>query len=333
VVRAIVGSVAAALLVSACTSGGGHSNVATSNAPSSTSAQSAAVAASTSTKPARSVSVHVSLKISDGQTVGVGMPYIAFFDKKITDGRAFAQATKVTVNGSPADARWYFEYSDPVSGHVMEAHLRMAKYWPAHASIHVSIAAEGKSGGVVPNQPNAQYTFTNSVTSNFATGDARIAVVYDSTHSITVLDDGKVWGTSPVSLGADHTPTRRGFKVIMEQLPTVCMRDSQGTYHLCGVKYDSRLTYDGEYLHAAPWNCIGPPGCTGRENNIGRADSSNGCTNLLPADAVKLFNFLRVGDVVNYPDADGPRMQLGDGYGDWNVTWPLWVTGGAVPTS
>jgi lipoprotein-anchoring transpeptidase ErfK/SrfK len=206
----------------------------------------------------------------------------------------------------------------------MEAHLRMSKYWPAHATIRVVIAAKGASGGAVANQPNAHYTFADNITSDFATGDARIAVVYDQTHTITVLDDGRIWGTFPVSLGADSTPTRRGFKVIMEQYPTVCMRDSQGTYHLCGVKYDSRLTYDGEYLHSAPWNVA----------NITRGvDSSNGCTNLLPADAVKLYNFLRIGDVVNYPDADGPRMQLGDGYGDWNVTWSLWLTGGAVPTT
>jgi lipoprotein-anchoring transpeptidase ErfK/SrfK len=272
----------------------------------------------------KSVPVHVSAKIADGTTVGIGLPYIAYFDRKITDGRAFAQTTTVTVNGTIVNARWYFEYSDPKSGYVMEAHLRMAKYWPAHATIHVAIAAKGLSGGDVPNQAGAQYKFANNVTSDFATGDARIAIVYDSTHSITVLDDGRVWGTFPVSLGADSTPTRRGFKVIMEQYPTVCMRDSQGTYHLCGVKYDSRLTYDGEYLHAAPWNVT----------NIKRGvDSSNGCTNLLPADAIKLFDFLKVGDVVNYPDANGPRMQLGDGYGDWNLTWSLWLTGGAIATT
>ena len=40
----------------------------------------------------------------------------------------------------------------------------------------------------------------------------------------------------------------------MEQYPTTCMHDIAGTYYECGIKFDSRLTYDGEYLHAAPWN-------------------------------------------------------------------------------
>ena len=62
-------------------------------------------------------------------------------------------------------------------------------------------------------------------------------------------------------------------------------------------------------------------------------DSSNGCTNLLPDDAKKLYDFLRVGDVVIYPNANGPAMSLGAGYGDWNVSWGEWQTGGLVPTT
>jgi lipoprotein-anchoring transpeptidase ErfK/SrfK len=89
------------------------------------------------------------------------------------------------------------------------------------------------------------------------------------------------------------------------------------------VKYTQRLTYDGEYLHSAPWNVY---------NITHGIDSSNGCTNLLPADATKLYGYLGIGDVVQYPNANGPRMQLGQGYGDWNVTWSLWQTGGAIPT-
>jgi hypothetical protein len=26
-------------------------------------------------------------------------------------------------------------------------------------------------------------------------------------------------------------------------------------------------------------------------------------------------------------------MQMGDGYGDWNVSWPQWQTGGLYSTS
>ena len=47
-----------------------------------------------------------------------------------------------------------------------------------------------------------------------------------------------------------------------------------------GIKYTQRLTYSGEYLHAAPWNIA---------NIEHGVDSSNGCTNLLPTDAQQLY--------------------------------------------
>ena len=90
------------------------------------------------------------------------------------------------------------------------------------------------------------------------------------------------------------------------------------------VQWTQQLTSSGEYLHAAPWNTYNI------EHGI---DSSNGCTNLTLTDAQRLYDDLRVGDVVRYPDASGPAMQIGQGYGDWNVPWAQWRTGGAVPTS
>jgi lipoprotein-anchoring transpeptidase ErfK/SrfK len=140
---------------------------------------------------------------------------------------------------------------------------------------------------------------------------------------MTVDSDGRHLWTFPVSLGSAKTPTRHGTKVIMEKLPSVCMHDVANTYYECGVKLDQRLTYDGEYLHAAPWNVYNI------EHGI---DSSNGCTNLLPVDAQRLYKFLQVGDVVKYPNASGPAMAMGAGYGDWNIPWPVWQQGGIVPT-
>jgi lipoprotein-anchoring transpeptidase ErfK/SrfK len=212
----------------------------------------------------------------------------------------------------------------------MEAHLRLQRYWPAHARIHVDLPVNGLSGGAVPRRAGAQYTFADSITSDFETTAAHVVSVSDATHTMTVTDDGKLWGTFPVSLGAANTPTKRGIKVIMEKGRVVRMRGPG--YDDPHVEWTQRLTYDGEYLHSAPWNCVGPPGCAGPANNIGHADSSNGCTNLRPQDAIKLYNFLGIGDPVEELDTAGPKMQLGWGYGDWNISWALWQSGGAVPT-
>lgn len=255
------------------------------------------------------------------------MAIIASFNVKITDGRAFAAAAQVTVNGAPAAGAWYFEYSDPSSGRLMEARYRPEKFWPAHARIHVSLPVQGLSAGT-------GLAFDDSLTTDFQTGAAHIGKVVDADHTLTITNDGAPYGTFPVSLGAasKNMATFSGWKVIMEKTPTVCMRNAEHTYNDCGIQWDQRLTYSGEYLHSAPWNCTGAPGCDGRANNIGSADTSNGCTNLRPVDAKQLYDFLRIGDPIDYPDANGGRMQLGTGYGDWNVSWPQWQTGGAIRT-
>jgi hypothetical protein len=53
----------------------------------------------------------------------------------------------------------------------------------------------------------------------------------------------------------------------------------------------------------------------------------------MPQDASLLYRVLEVGDVVEYPNADGPSMSMSAGYGDWNVPWQVWLRGGLVPTS
>ena len=324
--------VTVALTASACTSttagnatstSASSRSGATSSSPSGTSVSPRSTA-STSSKPG--IKVHIKTLNSDGAQYGVGMPVIVFFSRVIKSGKALQDATKVTADGTPVTGAWYFETSSYYRGYPIEAHWRPKDYWQPHSQIHVDIPIKGLSGG-------GNYVFDDSLTLDFAIGASHVLTVDDSTHRLTVTSDGKPWGTFAVSLGASDTATRNGIKVIMERLPTVCMHDIAGSYYECGIKLDQRLTYDGEYLHAAPWNCVGYPGCVGPENNIGRGDSSNGCTNLRPADARKLYDFLEVGDVVSYPNANGRRMQIGDGYGDWNVPWSVWQTGGLIPSS
>jgi len=258
--------------------------------------------------------VHVSLKLSDGSQVGIGMPIIAFLSRPITDAKAFAAATTVTVNGKAVTGAWYFETFDSAATPI-EADWRMSTYWPGHAQIHMNLPVNGLSAG-------PGLAFNDSLTSTFSTGPANIATVSNTTHKLTLVSDGVVEGVYPVSLGASDTPTARGVKVIMEKGASICM--SGPGYHICNVQYTQRLTYGGEYLHAAPWNV------SHIEHGI---NSSNGCTNLTTADAKKLYGLLEIGDVVNYPNANGPRMTMGAGYGDWNVPWETWLTGGLYATS
>ena len=249
--------------------------------------------------------VHIKLATAGARSYGVGMPVVAYFSRRFTTAQPLASATRVTVNGTRVRAAWYFERS-AVQGYPIEGHLRMRTFWPAHSAVQVSIAAN---------------KLTQAASVAFHTGSRTIAIVDDRKHDMIVTRDGKPIGSYPVALGAAATPTTSGIKVIMQKDASVCL--SGPAFHECGVKYAQQLTYSGEYLHAAPWNTT--------NIKVGR-DTSNGCTNLLPNDAAVLYKTLIVGDVVEYPDAPGPPMQLDAGYGDWNVPWRTWQRGGLIPT-
>jgi lipoprotein-anchoring transpeptidase ErfK/SrfK len=240
------------------------------------------------------------------------MPIIAWFDRSFTSAKAFSAATSVTVNGTVAHGAWYFEHTAH-TGSALEAHYRLANVWPAHAKIEMKLPVKGVSAGT-------GLAFDDSLTLSITTGAANVSTVDSRSLTMTVVSDGKIYGRFPVSLGAANTPTARGTKVIMEQGRDISMRGPG--YFDPHVEYTQRLTYGGEYLHSAPWNVA----------NLGVRSTSNGCTNLSPAAAKRLYGFLHVGDIVKYPNANGPAMQLGSGYGDWNVPWTTWMTGGVVAT-
>ena len=256
--------------------------------------------------------VHVSLLESDGGRYGVGMPIIAWFNVAPTDATAFAAATAVKANGHAVEGAWYFEPTAR-AGSAVEGHYRPKTFWPAHSSIEMQLPVKGLSAG-------KGLVYDDSLSLSMSTGAAKISTVNAASLRMTVRTDNRIYGVFPVSLGAPNTRTLRGTKVIMEKGADISMRGPG--YFDPHVQWTQRLTYGGEYLHSAPWNVA----------NIGSRSTSNGCTNLLPADAKQLFGYLGIGDVVQYPDADGNEMQLGQGYGDWNLPWSRWLTGGAIRT-
>ena len=80
-----------------------------------------------------------------------------------------------------------------------------------------------------------------------------------------------------------------------------------------------RVTYSGEFIHAAPWS-------TGSQ---GYANVSHGCTGMSTDNAVWLYAMTRRGDVVEYTGTDRP-MTLDNGYGDWNASFADYAEGSAL---
>jgi lipoprotein-anchoring transpeptidase ErfK/SrfK len=256
--------------------------------------------------------VHVRLFQSDGSTYGVGMPVIAYLSASITDARPFVTATRVTVNGEPAQGAWYFQRSGMYKGYPVEAHYRPQDYWPGHASIRLDLPVKGLSAG-------AGLVYDNSLTLDMSTGAANVSRIDGANERMVVTSDGKQVFSFPVSLGKASTPTFGGTKVVMEKDRVQRM---VGPGYDLQVPWSVRITNSGEFIHAASWN----------GGNIGQRSTSHGCTNLKVADAQRFFSFAQIGDVAVYTNTGGPTMPSWDGYGDWNVPWSTWQGGGLVHT-
>ena len=80
-----------------------------------------------------------------------------------------------------------------------------------------------------------------------------------------------------------------------------------------------RLTYSGEFIHAAPWSV----------GSQGYANVSHGCTGMSTENAAWLYAMSRRGDVVEYTGSDRP-MTLDNGYGDWNESFGEYKQGSAL---
>ena len=96
-------------------------------------------------------------------------------------------------------------------------------------------------------------------------------------------------------------------------------RNSPDAYDIDDVEYAMRVTYSGEFLHAAPWSV----------GSQGHANVSHGCTGMSTANAAWIYNISKRGDVVEYTGTDRP-MTLTNGYGDWNASYATWSAGSAL---
>ena len=90
-------------------------------------------------------------------------------------------------------------------------------------------------------------------------------------------------------------------------------------YDLDDVEYAMRITYSGEFLHAAPWSV----------GSQGYANVSHGCTGMSTANAEWLYNNSLVGDPVEFTGTDR-YMTLDNGYGDWNLPFKEYKQGSAL---
>ena len=247
----------------------------------------------------------------DGALVGVGMPLMVRFTQKVTDRAAVEQALDVRMS-HPVDGAWRWLSST-------EIHFRPRTYWPAgeHVSVTFHLAGVDAGDGVWGDHDRA---FAFDITRS-----AIVSTVDITAHTMTVTKDGAVLRFIPVTTGKDGYLTRGGTKVILTKERTRVMDSttvdippsSPDAYHL-KVDYALRLTWSGEFVHAAPWSV----------EHQGHENVSHGCTGMSTANAAWFYGLSHIGDVVRYVHSTRP-LEPGNGYTDWNISWSRWTSGSA----
>ncbi|MBT2408100.1 L,D-transpeptidase family protein [Streptomyces sp. ISL-87] len=203
-------------------------------------------------------------------------------------------------------------------------HYRPRTYWPAHAEVRVRSGLDGVEVG-------DQDYGGPSDSLQLTIGDRIEAVTDSAAHEMTVRRNSTVIRTIPVTTGKAGFRTRSGVKVVLGKEYKVRMRgDSVGIkrgtseFYDLPVFYATRVTWSGEYVHAAPWSVE----AQGEEN------VSHGCTGMSTEDAAWFFRTVREGDIVEVVNSGGERMAPFDnGIGDWNLDWSAWRAGSSLATT
>ncbi|OON32087.1 MULTISPECIES: Ig-like domain-containing protein [unclassified Micromonospora] len=263
----------------------------------------------TMAKPGKQV--RVSSFLGDNQVVGVGMPLIVKFSRAIPEDYRDDVQRRMTVTSTPAqEGIWH--WVSPT-----EVRYRPKEFWKAGSTISYRVQAGGLPLG------DGWYGRAD-LTVDIKTGPAVIMTVDNKTKRMTVTKDGKVIKTIPVSLGKKSTPSSSGTMVVIEKLRKTVF----DTFEELGpeegyrtkIDYAQRLTWGGEFIHAAPWS----------EGQQGSVNVSHGCVNVSMKNGAWLFDNTRIGDPITVKGTER-KLANGNGWTDWNMSWDEYVKGSALP--
>ena len=247
----------------------------------------------------------------DGTTVGVGMPIRVYFDQPVTD-RAAAERNLIVSTSVAVVGGWNW-FSDT------EVHWRPQVYWPAYTEVRLDANMYGVNLG-----NGAWGKLDRSIA--FTVGASHISIADASTYTMQVYSDGALVQTYPVSMGTPENATRSGPHVVIDKERNKIMDST--TYglaldaggYLTEVEYATRISNNGEFVHAAPWSVA----------QQGNSNVSHGCINLAPERAAWFFDFSQIGDVVEVING-GPMLGPVDGdIYDWAIPWETWLQGSAL---
>ncbi|GAA1603557.1 L,D-transpeptidase [Actinoplanes couchii] len=250
------------------------------------------------------------LYLFDGNTYGVAMPVVVEFSPGIKKADRAAVQKRMFVETTPAqEGVWSWTDSGT------QAYYRAENYWQTGTQMTVRIAV----GGL----PTGKGIYGDRDRSAKVKIGRKLEMKVDNkTKKMTVLEDGAVIKTMPVSLGKSSTPSSSGHMVVMEKKAATVFdtTDTDGANgYRTNIQYAQRLTWSGQYIHSAPWSV----------GDQGRRNVSHGCVNVAPSNARWIFEKTLIGDPV-VVKGTGDKLSYGNGWTPWDVSWEKFKEGSAL---
>jgi lipoprotein-anchoring transpeptidase ErfK/SrfK len=255
--------------------------------------------------------VRVSSVVGDNTVVGVGMPMIIQLDRDVPDSlRASVQRRMFVKATPPQEGSWHWF-------NAREVHYRPKVLWQPGTKLDLRILTGGLplGGGWYG---RADLTVVSEV------GSALVMTVDNATKQMTVTENGTAIKTIPVSLGRPGMPSSSGTMVVMERLVKTVFDTrtdpNPANRYRVDIEYAQRVTWGGEFIHAAPWSVA----------DQGKRNVSHGCINMSTENAKWLFGKTKIGDPVIVKGTER-QLQYGNGWTDWSLTWDEYLKNSALP--
>jgi lipoprotein-anchoring transpeptidase ErfK/SrfK len=245
--------------------------------------------------------VRATLNPIDDAVVGVGMPISVKFAAPVKDRKAAEKALKVKTTPE-VEGSWGWLHDGQVD-------WRPKEYWPANTEVEVEAKLYGVPYG------SGEYG-TADVTTKFTIGRNQVVKIHTPDHRMRVYRDGSLHANYPCSNGEDADPdlnSPNGTVIVMTKEPKARFDNARYGYTNVWKKWACRISNHGEYIHENEEN----------RANIGKRNTSHGCTNLFEKDAKAYFDSALIGDPVEISGSKADFPKTSDVW-DWLVDWQTW---------
>lgn len=252
------------------------------------------------------------LYMFEDRVYGVAMPVVIEFTSPVpASARAGVERRLFVTTDPPQPGVW--SWSSP-----LQVMYRGPEFWQTGTKITVRAALEGVPMG------NGRYGDADRKGIGNISPEKIEMKVDNATKQMQVFKNDNLVKTIPVSLGKKATPSSSGTLVVMDKLVKTVFdtTDDPGNVdrYVVDIEYAQRLTWGGEYIHAAPWSV----------QHQGKRNVSHGCVNVSMANAKYLFNLTRIGDPITIKGTER-TVRPANGWTAWSLSWEDFLKGSALP--